>query len=201
MTTKPNPFLISISLIIFLTGCIKMAQKKYHLGRNFGSIRQNEYFLQISKENNFDAAELLYLDSASYISFGQHSSGSLYYGSYINDSVSIRKSVFLLENESCMGRMDKEIEKIIFSSRPDTLIKDTLNALGKCNFLRLADDKKVELFNKDKKLTIVLVYFFAYGSYYKSLYEEIKEFKKKHENDCDVYVVSMDPVYMNQRRK
>ncbi|MCP9753030.1 hypothetical protein EGI32_18925 [Ferruginibacter sp. HRS2-29] len=189
------------AVLVIFSGCIKMAVKKYKLGRQFGDIKKEEYLRQISIENAVDPSLFLYPDSASYIPFGSSSSINLYYGCFINDSVSIKKSDFLLDNQSCIGRINKEIENIIISRQIDSFAKDTGINLSRLNFLRLADDQKVKLVNGEKKLSIILIYMYAFGTYYKGLYKEITDVCKKYEQYCDLHIISMDPIYIQQISK
>ena len=56
----------------------------------------------------------IYPDSASYLRFiGNIESATVYYNSFVSDSISIKKSEFLKDNESCTGRIGIEIEKIL----------------------------------------------------------------------------------------
>ncbi len=191
---KKNLVAICYLLIACISsGCMKMAIKKHKIGREFNFTDRNRYFSQISKENGIDVSYFLLLDSADYMKFGS-STTSIYYGCFINDSTQIKKTDWLMDNQSCMGRIGHEIEHIMLSNRPDTIALDSSVNLSNFGFYSAVDNKRIRIIHPDKKLTIVLVYFYSMGTYYRSLFKEILEAQQKFSSICNLYVVSMDPV-------
>jgi hypothetical protein len=199
MATKIKFYLLLFATVLFNISCLKIAEKKYGLNRHYTYKKQQDYLDQITRENGLNASQLVYLDSASYsnLIFTNYSSFSLtpYLGSYFNDSVSVKKTDFLLDNEACVGRIEQETENILVSNRTDTFARDTLINLARLNFFRLSDDRIIRLFDKDKKATIIMMYVYQFGSYYKNLFKAMEALRLKYEKDVNVYILTMDPIY------
>jgi hypothetical protein len=116
---------------------------------------------------------------------------SEYYGSFINDSVEIKKSDFLEQNKVCMGRVLKEIETNSGEINDSLLVKNF-----QFKQYRLFNAKTGEQLNlnSNNKLKVFLIYSYSFGNYFNSLYKDLAVFSKRNHNKLYIYVISLDPI-------
>lgn len=195
--SKISRFLYAMAVVVLFITCRSYFKARYNFNRPFEFTSKQEYLTSVSKEMEFEETMLLYVDSTDYTNFMHTfigSSSSVYFGAFINDSLSVKKTAFLKDNESCIGRMEKEIYKNISA---ENFIRDSLDNsvnLSNYQFYSIKDNKKYSVSESKKKIKIVLAYAYDFGTYYKPLYQEIIAAYKKNIQNCDLYIISLDPL-------
>jgi len=185
--------------IILFSSCYQLSKNKYQFNRSFEFRSKMMYYDFLVKKKIFPPDHILYIDSASLFKFYEHKikndSYVIYQGTYINDSVSIKKSNFLADNKSCSGRIQQEIEtnlkrKNLTNSELD--FGSNISAY-KMFYLKnnLPYDEKV---NQHKK-AIYLIYYFPLGTYYDAFYKEVFAITSQYESSANLYIICIDPVW------
>lgn len=119
----------------------------------------------------------------------------IYFGSFLNDSTSLKKSSFLKDNQACIGRMKGEIENNLrITNYPDSIIETKIN-LAKYNFYYLHDKNKFSVRDSKKQLKVFLLYYYPFGTFYDKLYKEIENTCLKNIEKTELYIICVDPVY------
>lgn len=185
--------------LMALTGCKSYVNHKYHLQRTFDFKSRHEYLQYLVSVKPFDAAHILYADAEDYQRFIseklQQDSSVVYQGCYLNDSVCLNRSSKLSQNTSCMGRIDDEIISIFgMNEFPDSMLVNT-NKISSYHLKRMSDDSLFQP-HPDKKFSILLAYSYSLGTYYDGLYKKVASLNRKHPDASDVYLISIDPVYL-----
>lgn len=99
----------------------------------------------------------------------------------------------LNENLSCAGRVIKDIYGLTGNGISNiNLIRN--QDFKNYTFRRLLDNEKYVMNNSPQKLKIFVIYGFALGSFYDSMYKEIISFCEENKNFAELYVISIDPV-------
>lgn len=188
---------IVFTLLFF--SCTPILKKATKVNREFSFSTQSDYYNYLVNKRGFPKEQILFLDSGSYINFGKkvliEESPMVYFGSFLNDSISLKKSNYLKNNQACIGRMKGEIEKnlsIVFYA--DSIIESKIN-LANFNFYFLNDKKKFGNVNNKKRIKIFLLYYYPFGTLYDKLYKEIEETYLNNIEKMDLYIICVDPVY------
>ena len=85
--------------------CKTILLKKFNANQKF-NFKTKEAYVEYLKANKFDTEMFIYPDSASYLRFiGNIESATVYYNSFVSDSISIKKSEFLSTFVFRMGDM------------------------------------------------------------------------------------------------
>ena len=191
-----------IFLLFFCLGfvaCKMYAVKKYHLERDFNFKDKMSFLNYLNRKKIFDENQLLYLDSASYLNFYleklQQDSSVIYQGCYLNDSICINSSRFLSENTSCMGRIQNEVAlNLSLSTYPDSILVKVKN-ISSYTLRYLKNDAVFNISAFQKKIKIFLVYTYATGTYYDSLYKDILAINKSNNSNAEVFIICIDPLH------
>lgn len=186
------------SIIVFLCSCSVLLKRIYKIDKKFSFETRNEYLQYIRKNGNLDINQVGYMDSLSYLKFGfeglQNDSTVIYFGSFINDSVSIKKSVHLTDNQACYSRMFAEIQNVLaLKNYDDSLLKNNFNFL-KYNIYSLAGNKRISFSGDNKKIRIVLLYSYSFGNYYNKFYNEVRQIQKENAGAVGLTIITMDPI-------
>ncbi len=158
---------------------------------------RQDYIAFLSEKKGFDPNLVIYPDTGSYYSFLSKLMSdelSVYYGCLRNDSIEMIKSAFLKENLSCAGRILEDVQRdaeMAISGKDSLFIKSDFRNF--C-FRYLKGDEKFNINLSKKKLKIILVYGYATGIYFDDYYKEVNNYFKAHQEDIDLFIVSMDPV-------
>ena len=189
----------TLIFIFFLFSCNSILKNAIKVNRKFSFATQSDYYKYLVNKKEFSPNQILFPDSVSYIEFGQRvlmtENPVIYFGSFLNDSVSIKKSDFLKDNQGCVGRMNGEIERNLkTTSFSDTMVQTNIN-LAKFKFYYLNDKKRFSVSDSKKQLKIFLLYYYPYGTFYDKLYKEINEACLKNITKTDIYIICIDPVY------
>ena len=197
---------ISIGFIFCMAviGCRFWVNKKYQLNRPGTFANKAAYIQAIEQEKIIPIGQLLYVESRSlplfYHEVIKKSNAIVYLGTYVNDTLCLKKSTQLQENESCWGRIEKEInEQVSIFNPPDNVCcrTESLSAYP----LRYIENDELFHPNAIGKWTIYLLYSYSLGSYYNRLYQSVFGLQKKYANKLNVYIISLDPVNTNHTKR
>lgn len=184
-----------IAYVTALLSCGYYAKHKYGLQQNRDYKNPTQYLHDIEKRNLFNRDEIYYVDSAHYISFFNSflakDSTIIYVGCVVGDSSWLKKSEQLLDNGSCKGRLDNEIDYIVKKQQwnPSEIVEGP-SLLGQGLFT-IADNLPYQR-SKNKK-ELIISYSYLFGKYYDVTYKKMVQ--KAQENGVSVKVVVLDPVY------
>ena len=189
----------TLIFLLFVFSCTSIIKKATKVNRKFSFTTQSDYYNYLINKKGFSPNQILFPDSISYVEFGQKAlmteNPVIYLGSFLNDSVSIKKSDFLKDNQACIGRMKGEIEKNLkIITYPDSIVQANIN-LSKFSFYYLNDKKRFSISNSEKQLKIFLLYYYPFGTSYDKLYKEIEEAWLKNIAKTDLFIICVDPVY------
>ena len=193
-----KPFAI-LYVILIVSGCSSAVQKLTKTGRTSQFQTKMEYLNAVSKENRFSPEQMLYLDSASYVTFGTEvlmkEQPVVYFMTLINDSVAFKKSDFFQADKSCTGRMDNEIVRHVMINSPesDSLVK--IPDLSRYIFRSFADNREIKFDFSGNKRAVVLLFLYNHGTSFKKFYREIGAFMKANASRANLYIICADPVY------
>ena len=189
----------NLIFLLFLYSCTSIIKQATKANRKFSFTTQADYYNYLVNKKGFSPNQILFPDSISYVEFGQKvlmkENPVIYFGSFLNDSVSIRKSDFLKDNQACIGRMNGEIENNLrITTYSDSIVQTIVN-LSKFNFYYLKDKKIFSVSNSKKQLKVFLIYYYPFGTMYDKLYKEIEEACLKNIVKTDLFIICVDPVY------
>lgn len=181
--------------IMFFTACKMYTYKKYHIEKPTSLKTRADYVKHMSSRNLFPLNQVLFIDSASYISFitekVQQDSSVVYVGSYLNDSIVIKRTDLLNENTSCSSRMLNEIRhNISMKTLPDSILI-TEKKLSSYKLYHLSDGRPFR-FNDNGKIHIILNYTSLIGTYYDDFYKRVMEIQQENSTSTEVYVIILD---------
>jgi hypothetical protein len=185
---------IVVLITVTLSGCRYLIARKYNLNREFTFNSRTEYFNHLQKKYSFASSQVLYPDSSSQQAFlFEISQARLmqYYGSFLNDSVELKKSERLSENLSCMGRILNEMELHFDKKNSGDVIA---NSTFRTKYFRIGADDSRFGFKEDNKLKIFLLYSYAMGSYSDDFYKEISNWVRERKDKVEIFIISMDPI-------
>ncbi len=181
-----------------LSACHFMAQYKYHIGKEMSFKTKKDYLSYIEKKRIISAQHILYLDLISLEDFYsdkiKNDNSLVYQGSYLNDSVCIKKSFSLEENKSCSGRMVHEIkENLLKQQYPDSVLCKT-KKLSSYKLYYLHNNESFVIEHNNKKLKVFLLYSYRLGSYYNRFYKQMLQLQTLNSSLIDIYLICIDRI-------
>ncbi len=193
----------SIVFIAFtLTSCKWYAIHRYQMNKPFSFKQKTEFINYLKKKKAFKLGQVLYLENESYAKFIHEKltqdSTSFYVGTYFNDSMMVKRSLHLNENSSCIGRIELEIKNNISRKNSDLMDFKKASKLSAYSLKYLSNDQVFDI-NADKKPNkIFLTFTTRYGKWYDKLYKEINELQQQNQQNANVYIIVLDPIYKLQ---
>ena len=184
------------TVVIIICSCKWAIGKKYGINQNRKFVSYEEYGNYLVKTKKLDSSLIVYPEKRSLTGLYQivmESGSAEYLGSFINDSTALRKSEFLMDNLSCMGRALSEINKnISFASVLDSslYVKQKLKGI---NLKSFNTGQTVNLNDPKYKLKILLLYSTQMGKVFDSFYKEIRK-KYVANKDVKIFIVAMDVI-------
>ena len=180
-------------LLILVASCKPIVTTIYHVNKevHFNSIE--EYKQAAENKYGLNTAHIYYPPESDYqylVNLIIARKIDYFYGIFPNDSSSFIFSEFLGNNESCLGRILKEIENPDHLVRKDELFKQT-------SFFNLSTGEPISFKNSGKK-KLVLIFAHTQGLLKKKDFLEIQKFVKD-KDEYELVIVSIDPVYYYQK--
>lgn len=188
---------IYIFLIAFISVFCNSGEKLFfgaNKDRNFSSVE--EYRNYMKKTYSFDQNQFYYSDPKNYDSllyYVARSKIDYLLGIFENDSIEYKKSFFLSDNESCVGRIASEI--------------DTINKVGKSEKIRNnffhnnrfinIETKQILNMHSSKAKKVILVVSHKLGRIHKNDFSKIEEIVNQAKG-YELIVLSLDKVFSYQ---
>lgn len=191
---------IRVIVLLGITSCSSMIKEVYKVNQNHNFESLSNYADFFEKSNNISGDNLLYLDSTSHKRFLDEvvkQKLATYYGSFINDTIEVKKSDFLQENMGCMSRVLNEIKNSTtrdFFLQNDSLFIKNEN-FTKNVFIYLKSNKQFQFNKTSKKLTVFLLYSTQLGELFKKDFQILQKYAIDNKNDVKLYIISIDKCY------
>ncbi len=188
---------LGLCCCIALSSCRWLVHTRYHMHRTHAFANREAYLQQIKQENIIPVSQLLYIQKEALPLFYQEvikPVGTIVYlGTYRNDSLRMKCSASLETNESCWGRIEKEILEQLAIIHPADSIWCQTASLSTYSLHYLSTN---QFFHPvaNNKWTIYLLYSHSLGSYYHALYQSILGLQRKYSNKLDVFIITLDPI-------
>lgn len=185
-----------LAALIPMLSCSYFLAKKYRTNQPFTFTTKQAYLHYLQQEKHFEVNNVLYLDSVTYpLIFNVISKGyPVYYGSFINDSIEIKKSAALMINEECVGRMSQEIRKNVAQKEgfdSSLRLSSNINRFGLCHAI---NNHRLYI-NDNKRVKVFMLYGFAQGRIYDNLYKEVYQAYYETNRSFDLYIILIDRLY------
>lgn len=192
---KNNHYFLFICLSgILLCGCKSWVGKKYEFNRPFNYAGKHD-FLNKLHQRNIDSNFLFVTNHSSFtplINWLGHNNPPIYIGTFINDSVMLKRSDFLKDNQSCMGRLEQEISQhlqLLQTNTPAAL--DTMTLFNNIRLYQLSSGKQRSSLYTGKP-TVVMFYLDAIGTYYDDLFKDIRKVSQQFQGEVDFLFLCCD---------
>jgi hypothetical protein len=119
-------------------------------------------------------------------------SQSVFLGYYISDSSKVSTSPFLMLNQSCKGRLEKEVEQLLSKGYEPSQIQME-NSLFNYDLERVVDKQNLNPSIFDKPVLIFLCTYRT-GTYYYDMWKYMKKSIDRSKKNVSVLVICIDPV-------
>jgi hypothetical protein len=185
-------FFIVVTGILF--SCKPLVKTVYGVNKEIEFKTLTDYRNYVKAKSQIDLSKFYYIDSSSYYDFINlivQAKTDYFFGTFINDSTVIKKSDYLMENESCVGRVLKEINYPKNESSQILTVKN--ESLKTHVFVNVITNQPLQFYNDNKK-KIVLVYSYKGGTIKKNDFIEIQNIVNSTET-YDLVILSLDKVF------
>lgn len=184
-------YLIVILLLFY--SCKPLVKTVYGVNKEIKFKSLNEYRDYVSSKYHIDLTKFYYLDSNSYYDFINlviQTKTDYFFGTFLNDSTEIKKSDYLTKNESCVGRVLKEIN---YSAKENNPLKVKNESLKTHSFVNITTTAPLQ-FSNDNRNKIVLIYSYKAGTINKNDFIQIQNLVNSTTTH-DLVILSIDNVF------
>ena len=188
---------VFIFLIAFISTSCNSGEKLIfgaNKDKKFSSIK--EYRAYMKAMYSFDQKQFYYADQKNYDSLLYYVAGNkidYLLGIFENDSIEYKKSLFLDDNESCIGRIVNEIEVISKSGKSEKIRNDFFH---NNRFINLENQQILDM-QSSKTKKVILVVSYKLGRIHKNDFTKIEEIVNQ-QMDYELIVLSLDKVFNYQ---
>ena len=192
-----SSYVLLLSLFVLGASCTTFLDLAYGLNKRFNFKTKESYIIFLRDKKNIDINGVIVPDSKSQSLFMEsilRDSLTIYYGCLINDSVELKKTSELTHNLSCMGRILDDIshgEANLNKLDSSLFVKSQFN---KYQFNFLYNDQQLNIAQSNEKLTIIMLYSYAFGRYFDKTFNEVRKFHENHKKSTDLYIITLDNV-------
>jgi len=169
------------------------------MNKPFAFKQKTEFIKHINKKKLFKIKQVLFIDKASYTKFIEEKlvddSTSFYVGTYLNDSTVVKRSQFLNGNTSCSRRIEDEIKQNLTKNNFNDADLKQVSKLSDYTLRYLSNNEVFDITADKKSSKIFITYTYAYGKWYDNLYKEINNLQQLNNQNTNVYLVCLDPIY------
>lgn len=183
--------------IAFLFICCNSGEKLIfgaNKDKTFSSLSEYKSFMR--DKYGINSKQFYQADEKSYNSLLYYIAGNkidYLLGIFENDSIEYKKSIFLEDNESCVGRITNEIEAI---SKLGGTEKKRNIFFQQNRFINFEDQKKLDWHNS-QTIKVVLVVSYKLGRIHKNDFIKIEEIVRHH-TGFELIILSLDKIDSNQ---
>lgn len=179
---------------IILCSCKSWVSKKYGFNRPFNYAGKHDFLAKLH-QRNIDS-NCIYVTNPTGLNPLIYWLGTnnppLYIGLFMNDSVMLKRSDFLKDNQSCMGRLENEISQNLEQIRSNTAVPfDTLAILNSIPMYQLSSGKRRNSLISGKP-TLFMYYLDGRGTYYDDLFKEVDRIYQQQKGTVDLVILCCD---------
>jgi len=192
-----------IASVCMISSCKSVMSKMYGLNKPMNFTTKEEYIDYVENKRKIKRSDILLVDSADFGSLWSKAlktKAGYYLGTYINDSVSVRRTDFLKENTTCLARVLDNISLGMKSRESlDSLTEpDNFNEF---QFYECSSGEKYSMSNSEKPIKIFLLYQFSSGRLFDTSFREIFDFAEQNRYKVEVKVIPMDLISVVKQEK
>lgn len=187
-------YLFLFGFVMLFCSCKTIVNSVYGVNKNLAFKSLKDYEEYVRKKYEIEVKNLYYLDQNNYYGFLEQiidNKIDYFLGIFLNDSSQIQKSDFLMQNESCGGRILKEIQSI--SDNPEGVSKIRNEVLKKYSFINMIE-KTGLLFSNNGKKKIVLIFSYKAGLINKNDFVQIQNMINST-SGYELAIISIDKLY------
>jgi len=193
---KRNQCLTLLLLCFAFSGCEMYAKWRYGIAPKQKPKTRVAYLKKVNKKKIFSDSCFYSIPAKKMESFFMKElipdSQSVFLGYYISDSSKVSTSPFLMLNQSCKGRLEKEVEQLLSKGyEPSQIQKE--NSLFNYNLERVLDKQNLNPSIFDKPVLIFLCTYRT-GTYYYDMWKYMKKSIDRSKKNVSVLVICIDPV-------
>lgn len=194
---KRNQCLTLLLICIVFSGCKMFAKWRYGMEPKQMPDSRMAYLKKVNKKKIFADSCFYLLPAKKMESFFRKEiipdSQYVFLGYYISDSSKVSTSPFLMLNQSCKGRLEKEVEQILSKGYEASQIQKE-NSLLSYNLERVVDKQNLNPSIFDNPVLIFLCTYRT-GTYYYDMWKYMKKSIDQSNKKVSVLVICMDPVF------
>jgi hypothetical protein len=184
-------------LCIAFSGCNTYAKWRFGMQTKHMPDTRLSYLKKVNKKKFFSDSCFYSLPAKKMESFFRKEiipdSQYVFLGYYISDSSKVSTSPFLMLNQSCKGRLEKEVEQILSKGYEASQIQKE-NSLLSYNLERVVDKQNLNPSIFDNPVLIFLCTYRT-GTYYYDMWKYMKKSMDQSNKKVSVLVICIDPVF------
>ena len=195
MNCKKTKFIILLLGVVVLCSCKAFVNVVYHPKKVVQFDDLEDYKITADKKYKINTENLYYISDSAYSSFINliiTQDIDYFYGIFIDDTSKIISSPFLKENPGCRGRIISELDISSYTKTRDEIFRQF-------QFVNISTGKTLKFTDNGKK-KLVLIFAHTAGLMMRKTFVELQK-EVKRRSDYEVFIISLDPVYMYQPAK
>ena len=186
--------IVLVILIFCFNSCTSIIKNAHGTNKYVQFNDLGDYRNYISTKYKVDINKVYYIAKDSYNRFCNlvvAKKVDYFYGAYTNDTTEVQKSDYLKENESCLGRVIKEINSSPEEQQFNKKIKNF--TFKEFSFLSIVNNTPFEFLNNGKK-KIFLIYSYKTGTLRMNDFIQIENLIKSTSNR-ELVIITIDDVF------
>lgn len=186
--------ILMFSVCNLIVACKPVKKTLYGINKEITFSNKKDYLEYVQKKYKFNANNLYYADERSYDNFMNNIAQNhvdYFYGIFLNDSIKVKKSMFLSENESCRGRILNEMNSVSKNIASENTEKDNVFSIN--TFYNVSTNKPLN-FKTGSHKKLVLIFSYKFGQLREKDFEEIENLVNQNK-EYDLYIISADRIY------
>lgn len=175
-------------LILFLVSCKSIIKNAYQVNKEIQFESREDYKNIAETKYKIKPANLFYTSRSDYlrlIELINLRKVDYFYGIFTDETTKLRASNYLNDNQSCRGRIMKEMQ-----SKSGNIIRDSL--FQKISFYNIINANR-SIFPNGKH-RIVLIFGHTQGLLKRKDFKEIQDIVLKNPK-FELFIISLDPIY------
>lgn len=177
-----------------ISSCKPIVKTIYGVNKKIAFSNKKDYLKYVQKKYRFNVNNLYYADEKGYDNFMNSIAQNhvdYFYGIFLNDSIKVKKSMFLSENESCRGRILNEMNSVSKNIASENTEKDNVFSIN--TFYNVSTNKPLN-FKTGSHKKLVLIFSYKFGQLREKDFEEIENLVNQNK-EYDLYIISADRIY------
>jgi hypothetical protein len=191
-------YLLYCFALFQLTACksIIAKTKKVNQETIFASKVAAQNFFK--EKEQIDPGKVYYLSQKSYVDFVMEIPNlkqPIYLGTYLNDTMCLKQSAYLLDAPGCLGRLEKEMKESLRAWQTKSYQLEKRLNLNNFLFVNLVSGQPLPPIQTFGKPVIVVLYSTKITKVYEDLYKTTKQLAIEHANETEVIFIDADLIY------